>query len=158
MSIRLTPLLVGCLVVAMAGCNSAGSTILGPGSTFAQSSEVSTNTVPAATVSWARPFIGRGGVSASNPTLENGVASGTAGWNLDLSQGASETLIAKLYEGSKVVATAKKTVHGPSLPFTVTARYTCKGATGSSFHTYAIGTGYKNQKVVSETVTLACNE
>ena len=157
MSIRLTPLLVGGLVVAMAGCNSAGGKILGPGSTVAQSGAVSTKTVPAATMSWPRPLIGRGGVSASNPTLENGVASGTAGWNLDLSKGASETLIAQLYEGSKVVATAKKTVHGPSLPFTVTASYTCKGTTGSSFHTYAIGKGYKDQKAVSETVTLACN-
>jgi len=144
MSIRMTPLLVGCLVVATAGCDSGGGTTPGPGSTFAQSSPASTN-------------IGRGGVSASRPTLQNGVASGTAGWNLDLSKGASETLIAQLYEGSKVVATAKKTVHGPSLPFTVTASYTCKGTTNSSFYTYAIGKGYKNQKAVSGTVKLACN-
>ena len=145
MSIRLTPLLlVGCLVIATAGCNASGGTMPGPGSTFAQSSAVSRNIV-------------RGGVSASNPTLQNGVASGTAGWNLDLSKGASETLIAQLYEGSKVVATAKKTVHGPSLPFTVTASYTCKGTTNSSFYTYAIGKGFKNQKAVSKTVTLGCN-
>ena len=96
-------------------------------------------------------------VSASTPTLSGGVVSGSATFTADLSQGDTETLVAKLYEGSKVVAHAKKTVHGPALPFSVKATYACKGTTNTSFHTYASGKGLFNQTATSATVTLACN-
>jgi hypothetical protein len=105
----------------------------------------------------AIPLITRTHVTASEPTLSGGVASGTASFSAVLSKGAHEKLVSKLYEGSKVVATARKTVHGPAEPFSVTAMYTCKGTTESSFHTYASGTGLFNQTATSETVTLACN-
>lgn len=96
-------------------------------------------------------------VTASEPTLSGGVVAGTANFSAVLSKGATEKLVSKLYEGSKVVATAKKTVHGPAEPFSVTAKYTCKGTNNSSFHTYADGTGLFNQTATSEAVTLACN-
>ena len=96
-------------------------------------------------------------VSASEPTLSGGVVSGTAKFLAVLSKGATETLVSKLYEGSKIVATAKKTVHGPADPFSVTAKYSCKGTTNSSFYTYASGKGLFNQTAMSAPVTLACN-
>ncbi|MBV8148327.1 MAG: hypothetical protein JO092_04485 [Candidatus Eremiobacteraeota bacterium] len=96
-------------------------------------------------------------MSASKPTLSGGVVSGTANFLAVLSKGATETLVSKLYEGSMVVATAKKKVHGPAAPFSVTAKYSCKGMTDSSFYTYASGKGLFNQKAMSGHVTLACN-
>ena len=96
-------------------------------------------------------------VSAGTPTLSGGVVSGSATFTADLSQGDTETLDAKLYEGSKVVAHAKKTVHGPALPFSIKATYACKGTTNSAFHTYASGKGLFNQTATSATVTLACS-
>jgi hypothetical protein len=102
-------------------------------------------------------FILRERVFASKPTLSGSVVSGSGSFATALSKGATETLVSDLYEGSKVVATAKKTVHGPADAFSVTAKYTCKGRTDSKFHTVASGTGLFRQGATSDTVTLACN-
>ena len=159
MYVRSTMLLALFLVAALPGCSPAGGTLPGPGSAVARSTTVAANPMPPVRCmerAHSMIFI-RAKVSASNPTLCGGVAYGSASFNADISQGQTETLTAKIYEESNVVATATKTVHGPALPFAVTAKYTCKGTTGSSFHTEAIGKGIFNQKAVSATVTLACN-
>lgn len=107
------------------------------------------------------PSTRRGFVSASKPTLSEGIAAATGTWEADISQGFHVILKVSLYEGTSPVASATKTVYGPAVPFSVTAKYTCKSKTNHSFTTHVTGTyisaGHKSvYPAQSAAVTLAC--